>query len=280
MTIRTNSEGDVTHTGGVTRVQFGAPEPETQSPLQADHQSTRVGNESLRFGGGQVQSTGVTRYVAGSDAPTHSVMATARQDRNGLSVELVPGQPASRTTIATALREGLVRETSPGYFEDIRPLSAPAEGEPGQGAEPVKEPTSDQPFSYIAADHMEEWQEMVDPISQPAYDGTVAAAMASIARGDAGLDNAVQRLVQESGMDPAQAEELVETGLVMHRENLTRDLAGTGLISRDEAEEFYDWCREHRRLPEALSALLLAGQTGVFRSLCREFTVKRQGGRL
>jgi hypothetical protein len=280
MTIRTNSEGEVTHTGGVTRITHGAPSPDTHSPLQADHESTKVGNQSFRMTGGQVQSTGVARYVVGQDKPV-SIMATAQRSSAGLSVETRPGDPSSRTLIQSALRDGLVRRNSAGDYEDLRPQSALPAGEPGATAPEAEElAAEEQAFAYLDKAHLEEWNEMIEPISQPAYDGAVAAALSSITAGDGSMDKAVQRLVAETGMDPVQASELAETGSAMYRENLTRDLTSTGLISRAEAEPFYDWCREHRRLDEALSTFMLAGQTSVFRALAQEFAVKKQGGQL
>jgi hypothetical protein len=280
MTIRTNSEGEVTHSGGVTRITHGAPSPDTQSHLQADHESTKVGNQSLRVTGGQVQATGVARYVVGQDTPV-SIMATAQRSSAGLSVETRPGDPSSRTLIQSALRDGLVRRNSAGDYEDMRPQSAPPAGEAEVAASEVKEPApEDQPFAYLDKEHLEEWNEMIEPISQPAYNGAVAAALSSITAGDGSMDKAVQRLVAETGMDPAQASELAETGSAMYRENLTRDLVSTGLISRTEAGTFYDWCREHRRLGEALSTFMLAGQTNVFHALAQEYVVKKQAGNL
>ena len=118
----------------------------------------------------------------------------------------------------------------------------------------------------------------MDPLPQPAYDGTVAAVLSSITAGDGTIDRAVQRLVSESGMQPAEAQDMIELGAAMHTESLTRDLEKTGLITRAEAPEFYEWCADQRRLPEALSLLIHGGTTKVFRQLAQEFVTRPKKG--
>lgn len=223
MTIRTTGSLKVHQVGDLTRVTHSSSAPEA---TQVEPQPTRVANQSFALSGGQLTERGVTRHSTHQQsAPGRSVMATMQRLNGQTTVELIPGVPASRTTIDQAVRDGLVRETSPGFWEDVTPLHASGAGHPGAPAEPVTDSLAgeEQPFAYVDREHMEEWQEMIEPLPQPAYDRALAAAMASIASGDGDLDKAVQRLTKETGMDPAAAADLVGTGEAMYRESLTGD---------------------------------------------------------
>lgn len=278
MTIRTSNGGEAEQVGSLTRVSHFSVE-DTPGYIDAPHQPTRVGNESLSIdlGTGQMSSRGFARYTVGQDAPpSSSVMATLRRENGYTTVETEPGNPASRTVIDSAVRQGLVRETSPGYWEDIMAVQAPAAGDSAAPRQPVTDkPEGDQPLAWADQKELAGWNEKLAPLPQAAFDSAMGAAAASITAGDGTLDSAVQRLVTDTGMDPEQARELAEHGEAFYRGNLTRDLLGTGLLTAEEVDPFYEWCRTQHKLAEAMSGLVFAGNTKAFQALARDYAVKK-----
>jgi hypothetical protein len=90
--------------GGVTRVQMGQqPTPQQYPPAEAN----------------RVYSSAV-RHVHNPEAVQHrgSVLATRRSVNGRDTVCLQPGNEGSRTYISSAVRDGLLIETSPGYYAD------------------------------------------------------------------------------------------------------------------------------------------------------------------
>jgi hypothetical protein len=90
--------------GGLTRIQMGAQRtPQQYPPAEAN----RVYGSAVR-------------HVHNPAAVDHrgSVLATRRSVNGRDTVCLQPGNEGSRTHIASAVRDGLLIETSPGYYAD------------------------------------------------------------------------------------------------------------------------------------------------------------------
>jgi hypothetical protein len=264
--------GEVTQTGGVVRIQHGAPAPETQSPLQGHPGLTRVGNQFHRFEGGEVKTSGVVRYQAGAETASRpGVMGTARREGGVLTVELEPGNPASRTDIAAAISEHLVRETIPGFYEDLAPVAAP-----DQPTAPKQAPNEEAFFSD--PEETQIWSEAIAPLEQGSYDQAVAGTVAAVAAGQDSFESVARSLAQANGLEVHEAHELVATGFEWHKRTLTDRLAKEGLVTHESAERFYEALKGHPRLERALQEVALEGKSSEFRALALEWK-RSEGGR-
>lgn len=277
MNLTKTENGEVTQSGGVIRVQHGAPAPEASTPLQAPHESTRVGNQFHRYERGELKSGGVVRYQAGADVPSRpGVMATAKREGGVLSVELEPGNPASRTGIESALREGLIRQTGPGIYEDMAPTpEAPArEQQPAEASE-------EQPFGFLDPGEVATWNEAVESeLSSHSYTAAAMGTIAAIAAGK-DLDGVGRALAASNGLEPSRGLEFVDTGVEFTKRSLSRDLVKQGLCTSDNVEQFYASIVGHAQLTRALQEVALEGKTTTFRTLAaawrRDENLRTQG---
>jgi hypothetical protein len=272
--------GEVT-SSGVTRVTHGAPTEALQSPLTEAYDSTRVGNvkHSLDFGGesaGQARSSGVTKYTVGQDAPV-SLMGTLQRDHNGTSVEVRPGM---RMHLQTALRLGYVNDLGGGRYEDAKhpdingaqrnPTEAPsaetATGEQGGADEGGANPDA----QFFDPAEMEAFAADIEPLSQVGFDAATAlAAVATLEGTD--LSAAARRLVQEEGMEPAEAAEMVDNVYSVYEGAVSRALTPEG-ITDENRQEFYEFCRGKRHeLQNAIQTLVHGKSMQGWRHLAIQF---------
>jgi hypothetical protein len=270
--IRTQ-DGDVVETGGLVRVQHGAPSAADQSGTSPQWEASRVSTGPLRMtiGSGEVVSAGVSRYQAGADLPTNSgVMATAQRNAGKVTVQLVPGDESSRTLVETAVREGLVRETSPGFFEDIERNDASAES-----AQKEEQKPSEQPFAFFEGREMEDWNADVEPLSQPSFEQAIAGVIASVQRGSDDFTGVGRMLAEANGFDPAVGEDYAKSGYEFYRKGLTRDLVKQGHVTEANVGEFYESIMGHRDLARAMQEMAFEGKTETFRRLAAYWGVQK-----
>lgn len=278
MNISKSEDGIVTQQGNVTRVSFGAPvESPVQSPIEA---VVRLGNQVHRaHADGRVEeASGVTRYQSALDVPVNagSIMATKRTEGGRTTVQLIPGVEASRTDIQSALREGLLVETLPGYYMDASASPhVPPQRAPTASPDPEPKDQGEQSFSFMDKNDLALWNEDIAPIEQRVFDGTVASVVSALGAGQE-LDSAIHRLASEGGMEPELARQYVEEGVALYKDNLTRDLARSTGLDPKQAEDFYAFAADHPKLQRSLSELMHEGKTNTFRELAFEF--KRQAG--
>src|SRR5687767_14395725 len=117
--------------GGTLRVTYGSARQEVMQAGPTDATRARQGGVIRVVAGQEAEAAGtITKHNTYTHTGTQgaSIMSTAMRDRGGLSVELTPGDPSSRTVIQTAVRDGLVREVAPGVFVDVTPAGQPAQG--------------------------------------------------------------------------------------------------------------------------------------------------------
>lgn len=261
MNITRTESGEVIQVGSVTRVVHGQAASEV---MQAPPESARVNTGPVRWSASTgAQSVGVARYQVGAEAPrSGSVMATLQRQNGMATVELEPGNPSSRTIISTALRDGIVRETFPGIYED---MAAPATGPQQQSEQETAEPPGE--ASLFDQREAAIWQEEIAPLSQASYDSAVAGTVAAVVTGEGDIEGVARRLAEANGMQPEQALEFVETGIEWHQRTLTNDLAKQGLVTQDNAQAFYDSLHGNPRLTEAMQQLAFEGRSDVFQEL-------------
>ncbi len=268
MNITKNEDGQIVQSGNVTRYVHGAPVPEV---THTDPEPNRVHSGALRYTeGAGVQSVGVTRYQAGQEpVRPNSVAATLRRDGALVSVEIEPGNQASRTSVETALRLGLLRPAAGGGFEDVgQPQQAPQQDQQ-QGDQ--KAPEVEQVFDQQEASV---WAEEIEPLSQGSYDAAVAGTIAAVASGSEGFEGIASRLAEANGLEPERAREFVETGVEWYQRTLTNDLVKQGLCTADTVDQFYESLQGNPKLTQALQQFAIEGRTDTFRELARDF--KRQ----
>lgn len=269
-------------TGGALRVvaNTAAQQAQQGNPLQSQPEPTRVHGGTLRHtaGGDAVESAAVARHVVTHEGTRGgSVMATVRQDGPARTVELVPGEPSSRTTIAVALREGVIKEVQPGLYADV--AGAPQQAE--QALQGPQEATSEAPAEdpaqaiFSAADS-ELFAEAVEPLRQDSFDAAVAGSMLAAALGGT-LDDVATTLARSEGLDLQQARALVEQGAALHESALARALTARG-ITGERKDLFYAHCRERPgQLQEALQQLVYRRDPAGFLALAGPFVKANPG---
>lgn len=271
MQVQIDPNGTVTQHGNVTRVSHGHPIQEVgDTPANA---SVRVGGTVHRIVNGlEVESTRVTRHQEGLPSQTNgSIMSTMRREGRSPSVELIPGNPASRTSLETAVRDGLVREVAPGLYVDALPTQLqplPGDQQPQQGPQKGQEEAkTDAPFSWVNQNDMALWNEDVAPIGQHSYDSAVASVVALVGGGSGSLESIAERLAASEGMEPELAQQYVNEGVAFYKDSLSRDLVNTAGLQKTQVEPFYEWVKTKPELNRALSQLMHEGKTAEFRSL-------------
>ncbi len=269
--------------GGVLRVS-ATPAPQQQpqqSPLHSLPESSRVHGGTLRhtMGTEAVESAAVARHVVTHEGTRGgSVLATLRQDGPARTVELVPGEPSSRTTIAVALREGVIKEVQPGIYADV--AGAPQQVEQalqGNQQGPGEAPAAEDPAQAIfdAAD-AQLFAEAVEPLPQHAFDAAAAGAMLATALGNS-LDDTATTLARNAGIDVQQAREVLEQVVALHESALARALAPLGLVG-ERKDAFYEWARnDPRGLQEALEALVHHRDPAGFLRMAGRFAKENPG---
>jgi hypothetical protein len=190
-------------------------------------------------------------------------MSTAKRDRGGISVELTPGDPSSRTVIQTAVRDGLVREVAPGVFVDVTPAGQPAQGHPQ--AQPEQQQQAESLFDPQDA---EDWAADIEPVPQAAYDNTAARITEAVVTGSFDVDSIAAKLAQEGGMSPELAADYVTQGKALYQRTADAALARQGLEGED-LHDCYSWMRETKPLAtkHAIQALYLQADLGPLKKL-------------
>ena len=228
----------------------------------------------------QVRETGVARYAAShSGTQGGSVMSTLEiQGAGHKTVELVVGDPTSRTRVEVAVRQGLLREVSPGRFEDVAPTATPAaraDAATEQAAADEQDIAGPDTEAFDAED-IAGWDEAVRSLPQFAVDAaTSSATLAAVVGGD--LVGVVRSLSGNTGMHPEQARAYVEAGAAVHERAVATALAPMGLEG-DRLQAFYASAREKpAQLQDAVQKLLHQRDTSGFRKMAGEFVRQNPG---
>lgn len=277
MTIQTGSNltGAVSQNGGVTSYRVGQDAAPVHNPLTEAWQAAgRANSPSVSFDAstGETRESGIASFTVGAQAhgAGDSVMSTFRSGRDGGSVEIEPGNPASRTSMAVAKRMGLItdgtgfRDTA-GFNQPVGPATqaGPAASEELQ----APEGHSETPEAFDAAEYAAFEADIAD-MPQVAYDTTVSVAVAACLDGGS-LAAATTRLARESGMEPARAAQYVENIHGMYRDTVLRAVIPEGVRN---PEAFFTWCRSQRGLQDAISTLTVQRDVSKFKSLAREYS--------
>lgn len=258
------------------RIQLGTNEDSTSTtPSAVQPQAlTRVHEGAIRFTAGQQESGatgGVTRHVVSfAGTPGGSIAATL-QTINGLqTVEMEPGNPASRTVVQAVAREGLIRRNAAGQWEDA-PRGIPNEATqsaPVQGEEVPDMRAED--AAIFDAQSEGEWNALIEPLPQFAYDRAVASTIGQlVAGGD--LTNVVHGLAEASCIEPDQARALLEAGYSHYGKQVHKALAPLG-IEGERMNAFIESLeKDQNRYHDAIQRLVYMRDLSGFRSAAVEF---------
>ena len=268
-------------TAGLTRWQ--APSTAPQAATTTPTESSRVVGAAVQFieGQEQVRTTGTARHIVShSGTAGGGLMATLQiQGAGHRTVELEPGNASSRTRVEVAVRQGRLREVSPGRFEDVAPTAAPAAradaGATEQAAADEQDTDGPGTEAFDAKD-VANWDAAIGALPQFAVDAAASSAtLAAVVGGD--LVGAVRSLSANTGMHPEQARAYVEAGAAVHERAVATALAPMGLEG-DRLQAFYASAREKpAQLQDAVQKLLHQRDTSGFRKMAGEFVRQNPG---
>jgi hypothetical protein len=266
-------DGVVTSTdGGVLRVSRpGSGAASHRNEPQAQWQPTKVHSGTFRVtaDGQEAEHAGFARHVESFDGTRGgSVLATMQNSgAAGKTVELVPGIPGTRVQLAQALREGVLRETHPGVYEDVAGAPQALEQATQQQAQ---DSPQDPGADYFDQDDTEGWAAAIHDLPQPAYDAAVASVTLAAVTGR-GLEDAAKSLASNARLSPELARDFVETGYAVYERAVAAAVEPLGLTGERKAQ-FYEWARNQpAQLQEAVQLLTHQRDLSGFVKLAGQF---------
>lgn len=239
----------------------------------------RVYGGAIRHTTGQDKATTIahgrhSEPIAGTAGA--SIVSTL-QGRYGPSesVELQPGNPASRTSVDSAVNLGLIRKDEAGNWVDAATDGAPTPAE----ADRDQEEQGAADAEVFDADAFRAYADAIAPLPQTAFDVAQAHAMAGVFEGQTLSQVAAEvghRLATESGigLEPSRAAEVVRQGVQYHESTVARVAAQEG-IDASMKDAFYESLRKGNQagLQDALGKLLYQGDPSGFRALAKAYAV-------
>lgn len=243
----------------------------------ANMPTSRVYGEALHHDLGSPQSAPresiTSRHIMSFEGVAGgSVMATLQRQGAHQTVELIPGQPSSRTHLAVALREGVITETFPGRYEDAAALSNREGGTrpaaPAQAQQPDQEAQAGEHFDASAE---AEWAQTIDPIPQHVYDRAVSSVISATLNSSTDLDSTAKALAESLQLEPAQAQAMVDQGVQMYEKVVARSVAQMG-IHESQKEAFYAFTRSRpHQLQDAIQRLTMGRDAKGFDAMAAEW---------
>lgn len=287
MSDSSNSSVEILSGGGV-RVSHGAPQPQAGAamgqPVYVNEPRSRVytGVTTYTVGQGEAAQSGVSRHsVSYEGSEGGSVIGTVRREGTGQSVELEPGNPASRTSLEVAARMGIIRKDPNGNYQDVKTaegkqqtfgtLDAQAKQDQAkQASDAASEQAEQQAGIFNQAEDAAFVTDMAD-IPDHAFRAAAAGVTRAITL-DGDLDHTARRLASESGMEPAQASEVIARGIGYYEAAVNRAVAKVGLYAGPQREAFYDDLRnDPARMGNAVQFLMHGRDASHFQALAREW---------
>lgn len=263
----------------------------SEKDILANEPRSRVYTGAIRHTAGQddeVTGTGVARYThSTAGTPGGGILASLSSSYGRPSVEIEPGNPASRTDVRTAERMGLIKADGKGGWEAVRGTDGSQRTLSTVEAEEQKQlqqqDTVRQQVSRIDTEGVfldsedAQWRTTMEAVPEHVF-GPVMASMTNAVLLGGDFDTATRRLVQDSGMEPDQAAEVVNTAAQLQQNIVDRAMEKVGL-SGEALEAFYEAARnDPRRLGNALQYLMHGRDVSHFQQWGREFaaTVERR----
>jgi hypothetical protein len=256
------------------------------APTEVPITRPAIGTLTLTHRGGQTEmsASGTTRYQHSSGGTAGgSIMATLSATHGPATVELEPGNPASRTVLQTAVREGLIKSDGRGGWQDVtndhgqQRTIATVATEAAQQAQQIEAQQAREQRQategVFVPEEDAQWQAEMADVPDPAFRSTMALVTNAVVLGQS-LDAAAARLSQETGMDPDAAMQKVITAGGLQQRIVDRALGKLGLEG-EALEAFYtEATNEPARLQNAIHHLMHARDVRPFQQMGREFVEK------
>lgn len=262
----------------ITRVQVGISEDITttadSTPAQP-YESTKVHQGTVRYVAGQESAStgGVSRHaVTFGGSAGGSVAETLRRVNGQQTVELIPGNAATRTDVHAAAREGLIRRNAAGQWEDAADQRAAVDALKQMDTEAPAQAHQLSPEDAAVFDQQSEaeWNALIEPIPQGAYDHAVAATIGHFVHGS-DLGNIAHSFAEASGMEPAQALEFMNAGYTHYGTQVIRALAPLGIEGERMNAFVDDLARDQNRYHDAIQRLVYMRDLSGFREAAAAF---------
>jgi hypothetical protein len=213
-------------------------------------------------------------------SPGGSVLATLDYRGTTQTVELVPGNPASRTDVGTAIREGLLRRNAAGHLEAVHNGPAPGaslvaafgQQEAAQGHQ--QEAQGDALAGVFSPEEDAAWAQTFSEVPEHAFNSGASGLVKALTLGE-DFEGAALNVARGAGMDPAKAAELVDYAYEAQRAIVDRAIANVG-IGEDQREAFYEFCRDNPgQLGNALQHLIHGRDVSHFQRMARSWAAGR-----
>ena len=186
------------------------------------------------------------------------------------TIELEPGNPGSRTTLAAAVILGMVAKTAQGDYVAVgqqsqAPTQSPAEAL-AQAMQP-EQPTEVGP-ELFAADQEAHYSSTIEAIPQQLYDRALISAADAIAE-TGNFEDFTASLASASGLPDHQIEAAKAAGMAMFQNQADTAVASLGA----DPQEFYQWAREHHKeaLGRAIREQVTGRNLGGYRELAKTY---------
>jgi hypothetical protein len=269
-----NFEVSQSNGGTFTRVTLNSTTERAAPTEPAPTSRVHGGVTRFDFGTAEAESTGIARYThTTAGTPGGGVLASLDRQGRNMTVELQPGNPASRTDVATAIREGVLIRDAQGNLQEAPDAKQVIEAL--QPAPAEEKPQGDPGAEVFNQEHDQIWSEAIAPLPQSAYDAAVASGIAAtIGTGD--TDQTIRALAGNAGISVEEAEEFVEAGIGMYTRAVEKALQPLG-IEGDRLQDAFAYMREQApgKLAEALGKLVHARDVSGFKELAKDFAIQR-----
>lgn len=277
----TNGRGVDTLAGGTLRISHG-PQPGPDTYVHGPQQRVHTG--ATRYVAGQdseVESGTFTRHVVtDAGAAGGSILATLRREGGAATVETIPGNPASRTLVESALREGLLVRNAAGALADVEAKGdAPRTLETVQAEQQAAQVAQQQAAmqaqaeadqGVFSAEEDAAYGEAMAAVPDEAYRPAVSKGIAAMALGQ-DFDGVVRQLAESGRMELDAAEQAVEAGVAYFQNIADRAVMQVG-IPEAHLPAFYESLRGNPNLlMSALNAMTAARDVSVLRKAAREW---------
>ena len=244
---------------GVTRVTYGqAPQHIAQAKSDNSAPST----------------AGIDPNAVAASAQTGWGSYSARLPDSS-TVELVPGDPGSRTSVKVAERMGLPRRQSDGTYiptamQQPQPAGAAPARQPVQQQAPQREPHEAAPVPLDVAVEAD-IAKAIDVIGEPAFTSAASAAAIANATGDAdAYDRIAEGLARAGRMSQQDALALVSDAHAVFEQQVSQLARSEGV---DDAEAMYAWAQRYAKsaLVNAVNSQVLGRDLSGWRAITRAY---------
>jgi hypothetical protein len=197
-------------------------------------------------------------------------------------VELIPGNPASRTLVDVAIRENLLRRGPGGVLEEVKGSQGQQQNLADKDAAAAERLKLEQHAAELTqAEVLEgvfsetedaQWREAFSDVPEYAMTATGSRIVNALMLGT-DFEGVYKGLVQDTGMEPAKAAEAVELAFSLQTAIVHRAVAKVG-VTEQHRDAFFESLRDQpNHLGNALQRLIHTRDVGPFQQLARQWAI-------